>query len=169
MALFYGGSERKVMAMARHELDLFMNVDYEAFQAVLKKTPTARSWYKEFPWAYPNELSGRYFGFNLGRKTVFTNKDEIKQTRWTQVSYIAQGSMYVLNPVCRVSDTFHDFIATHRDLGRSETAKLARDYLQKLGLPEQVMSVYPHQTHVKNEATSTDPSISHISIQFITS
>ena len=130
MAIFYGGSERKVMAMARHELDLFMNVDYEAFQAVLKKTPTARSWYKEFPWAYPNELSGRYFGFNLGRKTVFTNKDEIKQTRWTQ---------------------------------------LARDYLQKLGLPEQVMSVYPHQTHVKNEATSTDPSISHISIQFITS
>ena len=130
MAIFYGGSERKVMAIARHELDLFMNVDYEAFQAVLKKTPTARSWYKEFPWAYPNELSGRYFGFNLGRKTVFTNKDEIKQTRWTQ---------------------------------------LARDYLQKLGLPEQVMSVYPHQTHVKNEATSTDPSISHISIQFITS
>ncbi|HHZ93600.1 TPA: ABC transporter ATP-binding protein [Candidatus Poribacteria bacterium] len=73
------------------------------------------------------------------------SKDEIKQTRWTQVSYIPQGSMHVLNPVRRVSDTFHDFIATHRDLGRSETAKLARDYLQKLGLPEQVMSVYPHQ------------------------
>ena len=78
MTIFYGGSERKAMAMARHELDLFMNVDYEAFQAVLKKTPTARSWYKEFPWAYPNELNGRYFGFNLGRETVFTNKD----VRW---------------------------------------------------------------------------------------
>ena len=78
MTIFYGGSERKAMAMARHELDLFMNVDYEAFQAVLKKTSTARSWYKEFPWAYPNELNGRYFGFNLGRETVFTNKD----VRW---------------------------------------------------------------------------------------
>lgn len=78
MTIFYGGSERKAIAMARHELDLFMNVDYEAFQAVLQKTPTARSWYKSFPWAYPNELNGRYFGFNLGQDTVLNNK----QVRW---------------------------------------------------------------------------------------
>ncbi len=78
MSIFYGGSERKAMAMGRHELDLFMNVDYEAFQSILRKTPKARSWYKSFPWAYPNELTCRYFGFNLGEETVLENKD----VRW---------------------------------------------------------------------------------------
>ena len=73
------------------------------------------------------------------------SKNEIKQVRWTQVSYIPQGSMHVLNPVRKISDTFHDFIATHQDLSRNETAKLSQDYLQNLGLSEQVMSAYPHQ------------------------
>ena len=71
--------------------------------------------------------------------------DEIKQIRWTQVSYIPQGSMHVLNPVRKIRDTFHDFIATHQNLDKSETTKLSQDYLQKLGLSGQVMNAYPHQ------------------------
>lgn len=64
LTIFYGGSERKVIAMARHELDMFMDVDYEAFKALIDSTPSARSWYKDFPWAYPNELDVRDLGFN---------------------------------------------------------------------------------------------------------
>ncbi|NLD71381.1 MAG: ABC transporter substrate-binding protein [Chloroflexi bacterium] len=77
LTVFYGGSERKIIAMARHDLDIFMDVDYEAFQALLDSTPTARSWFAEFPWAYPNELDARFFGFNY---TIppFDNKD----VRW---------------------------------------------------------------------------------------
>ncbi len=77
LTLFYGGSERKTIAMARHDLDLFMDVDYEAFQALIDSTPTARSWFREFPWAYPNELDARFFGFNY---TIppYDNKD----VRW---------------------------------------------------------------------------------------
>jgi peptide/nickel transport system substrate-binding protein len=78
LTIFYGGSERKVIAMARHELDLFMDVDYEAFKALLESTPTARSWFKEFPWAYPNELDTRYFGFNYEAVPWANNKD----VRW---------------------------------------------------------------------------------------
>ncbi len=77
LSIFYGGSERKIIAMARHDLDLFMDVDYEAFKALLDSTPTARSWFREFPWAYPNELDARFFGFNY---TIppYDNKD----VRW---------------------------------------------------------------------------------------
>jgi len=77
LSLFYGGSERKTIAMARHDLDLFMDVDYEAFKALIDSTPTARSWFKDFPWAYPNELDARFFGFNY---TIppYDNKD----VRW---------------------------------------------------------------------------------------
>lgn len=78
LLIFYGGSERKVIAMARHDLDVFMNVDYEAFKALLDSTPTARSWFKDFPWAYPNELDGRWFGFNYDTLPWANEKD----VRW---------------------------------------------------------------------------------------
>jgi peptide/nickel transport system substrate-binding protein len=78
LTIFYGGSERKVIAMARHDLDVFMNVDYEAFKALLESTPTTRSWFKDFPWAYPNELDARFFGFNYESQPWANEKD----VRW---------------------------------------------------------------------------------------
>jgi peptide/nickel transport system substrate-binding protein len=78
LVIYYGESERRVIAMARHELDVFMNVDYEAFGALLSSTPSARSWFKGFPYAYPNELDGRWFGFNLETQDWAKEKD----VRW---------------------------------------------------------------------------------------
>ena len=85
------------------------------------------------------------YEFEESYNVLSMSKDEIKQIRWTQVSYIPQGSMHVLNPVRKIRDTFHDFIATHQNLNKSETTKLSQDYLQKLGLSGQVMNAYPHQ------------------------
>ena len=85
------------------------------------------------------------YEFEDSYNVLSMSKDEIKQIRWTQVSYIPQGSMHVLNPVRKIRDTFHDFIATHQNLDKSETTKLSQDYLQKLGLSGQVMNAYPHQ------------------------
>ena len=85
------------------------------------------------------------YEFEESYNVLSMSKDEIKQIRWTQVSYIPQGSMHVLNPVRKIRDIFHDFIATHQNLDKSETTKLSQDYLQKLGLSGQVMNAYPHQ------------------------
>ena len=85
------------------------------------------------------------YEFEDSYNVLSMSKDEIKQIRWTQVSYIPQGSMHVLNPVRKIRDIFHDFIATHQNLNKSETTKLSQDYLQKLGLSGQVMNAYPHQ------------------------
>jgi peptide/nickel transport system substrate-binding protein len=102
LTIFYGANERKAIAMARHDLDLMMDIDYEAFNAILSSTPTARSWFKDFPWAYPNELDCRWFGFNW---TIppYDNKD----VRWAlalaldivdlQTNYI--GGVARLNPL----------------------------------------------------------------------
>jgi peptide/nickel transport system substrate-binding protein len=77
LTIFYGPSQSKVIAMARHELDVLFDLDYDAFKPLLDSTPTARSWFREFPWAYGNELDTRWFGFNY---TVppYDNKD----VRW---------------------------------------------------------------------------------------
>ena len=85
------------------------------------------------------------YEFEESYNVLSMSKDEIKQMRWTKVSYIPQGSMHVLNPVRKIRDTFHDFIATHQNLNKSETTQLSQDYLQKLGLSGQVMNAYPHQ------------------------
>ncbi|MBV7328218.1 hypothetical protein KFU94_08140 [Chloroflexi bacterium TSY] len=49
LTIFYGDSTKKAIAMSRGELDTFFDVDFEAFETVLDTTPTARSWYTEFP------------------------------------------------------------------------------------------------------------------------
>ena len=79
MTIFYGDSAKKAIAMSRGELDVYFDADYEAFQTTLETTPTARSWYTEFPWAYPNEDDSRHFTFNMeSADGLYANKD----VRW---------------------------------------------------------------------------------------
>ena len=71
--------------------------------------------------------------------------EQQRELRWRTISYIPQGSMHVLNPVRRIRDTFHDFISAHREVTKQESFDLTANYLRDLGLPEKVMSSYPHQ------------------------
>ena len=77
LTIFYGDSTKKAIAMSRHELDVFFDADFEAFKSVIGSTPTFRSWYKDFPWAYPNEVDSRHLTFNLD-DPIF----KIKDVRW---------------------------------------------------------------------------------------
>lgn len=70
---------------------------------------------------------------------------ERRRIRWKQVSYVPQGSMHVLNPVRRIRDTFHDVISAHRSARKAESLEMTRTYLNNLGLPDKVLSAYPHQ------------------------
>ncbi|MBZ0302652.1 MAG: ABC transporter substrate-binding protein, partial [Anaerolineae bacterium] len=78
LLIFYGDSTKKAIAMSRGELDVYFDVDYEAFETTLDTTPTARSWYTEFPWAYPNEVDTRHLTFNFDSDPLYQNKD----VRW---------------------------------------------------------------------------------------
>jgi peptide/nickel transport system ATP-binding protein len=77
--------------------------------------------------------------------SVGMTNEERRDLRWKKISYVPQGSMHVLNPVRRIRDTFHDFIAAHRQVSKAESYKLTQDYLRDLGLPAKVMAAYPHQ------------------------
>jgi len=72
-------------------------------------------------------------------------EDDRRDLRWRFVSYVPQGSMHVLNPVCRIRTTFRDFIQAHRRVGDRESDEMARRYLDGLGLPPKVLDSYPHQ------------------------
>ncbi len=70
---------------------------------------------------------------------------ELRARRWTDISYIPQGSMHVLNPVRRIRHTFRDFVGQHLMASQRETDDLIHRYLNELGLPDKVLNSFPHQ------------------------
>ena len=72
--------------------------------------------------------------------------EEKRKLRMEYISYIPQGSMSVFNPVLKLKDTYEDFVASHLSgQSREEIFALARKQIQELGLPQNVLDVYPHQ------------------------
>lgn len=117
LSIFYGDSSRKAIAMSRGELDVYFDVDIEAFETTLDTTPTARSWYTDFPWAYPNEVSTRQLSFNLESDPLLANPD----VRWAlalslnmvemQTEYIggvAKVTAIPIPPTASLSKIYHE-------------------------------------------------------------
>jgi peptide/nickel transport system ATP-binding protein len=72
--------------------------------------------------------------------------DEKRKLRMRYISFIPQGSMSVLNPVLKIKGTYEDFIGSHVDgQSRAEIFELARQRILELGLPKNILDVYPHQ------------------------
>ena len=72
--------------------------------------------------------------------------EERRNFRWTFISYVPQSSMSSLNPVVKLKGTFSDFLGGHvPQKGKREMIESARQHLVELGLPPNVLEVYPHQ------------------------
>lgn len=78
---------------------------------------------------------------------ISLGEEEIKSLRWKLMSYIPQGSMNVLNPVRKIKNTFRDFIKEHfkEEFEEINVNKLIKEHLESLGLPSEVLDLYPHQ------------------------
>jgi peptide/nickel transport system ATP-binding protein len=88
-----------------------------------------------------------YYRINDKDVDVTTLKPEEKRKlRMEYISYIPQGSMSVFNPVLKLKGTYEDFISSHLS-GRSkdEIFELAHKQIVELGLPKNILDVYPHQ------------------------
>ena len=79
------------------------------------------------------------------RDALTLAESELRAMRWKDISYVPQGSMNVLNPVRRIRDTFRDFIGVHLHTSPREMDDMVRSYLTELGLPDTVLSCFPHQ------------------------
>ena len=72
--------------------------------------------------------------------------EEVRQLRMEYISYIPQGSMSALNPVLKLKETYKDFIGSHLgDQSREEIFELAHKQILVLGLPKNILELYPHQ------------------------
>jgi peptide/nickel transport system ATP-binding protein len=74
------------------------------------------------------------------------NPEEKRKLRMEYISYIPQGSMSVFNPVLKIRGTYEDFIGSHiNKQNREEIFELAYARILELGLPKNILDVYPHQ------------------------
>jgi peptide/nickel transport system ATP-binding protein len=73
--------------------------------------------------------------------------EELRRTvRWKEISYVMQGSMSVLNPVRKIIKTFEDIVDTHERIrNKKGFLEQAREHVNRLGLPTEVLDSYPHQ------------------------
>lgn len=88
--------------------------------------------------------------FNFGEFQVdmvnIDPDDMRKNVRWKEISYVMQGSMSVLNPVRKIIRTFEDIVGTHQGIpDRRAFLENTRGHVMKLGLPPDVLNLYPHQ------------------------
>ena len=73
-------------------------------------------------------------------------REEMRQTRWSKLSLIPQGSMNSLNPVVKIKHQMADAIEAHESgWTRAQINKHIGELLGRVGLPDSVAEMYPHE------------------------
>jgi peptide/nickel transport system ATP-binding protein len=88
----------------------------------------------------------------LGGRVIFEGQDLLKLSeakmrtvRGNQISMIFQDPMTSLNPVMTVGEQIMEVIRTHNKLSPKETADMAQNMLEMVGISADRMGEYPHQ------------------------
>ncbi len=117
LSIFYGNENiKKAIAMSRNELDVYFDVDIESFDFTLENAPNARSWYQDFPWAYPNEVSSRQLALNYEGDPMITNKDvrwalalaiDIVELQTEYIGGVAKVTPFPVPPTAKLYELYH--------------------------------------------------------------
>jgi peptide/nickel transport system ATP-binding protein len=70
---------------------------------------------------------------------------ELREMRWSRLSYLPQGSMNSLNPVMKVGDQFVDVMQAHRRWSKQEASAKVPELLEQVGLNRIVADMYAHE------------------------
>jgi peptide/nickel transport system ATP-binding protein len=143
------GKQKIVKAVNAVDLTIYENEIYGiAGESGCGKTTLMKALFNDF--VPPLRLiSGKiYYRINWEEERDVTriSPEEMRQLRMEYISYIPQGSMSALNPVLKLKETYKDFIGSHLgDQSREEIFELARKQILLLGLPKNILELYPHQ------------------------
>jgi len=143
------GTQKIVKAVNDVDLTIYENEIYGiAGESGCGKTTLLKALFNDF--VPPLRLiSGKiYYRINWEEEVDVSkmSPEEMRRLRMEYISYIPQGSMSALNPVLKLKETYEDFIGSHLgQQSREETFELARKQILALGLPKNVLELYPHQ------------------------
>jgi peptide/nickel transport system ATP-binding protein len=143
------GTQKIVKAVDDVDLTIYENEIYGiAGESGCGKTTLLKALFNDF--VPPLRLiSGKiYYRINWEEEVDVTrmSPEEMRQLRMEYISYIPQGSMSALNPVLKLKETYKDFIGSHLgQQSREEIFELAHKQILALGLPKNILDLYPHQ------------------------
>lgn len=80
-----------------------------------------------------------------GADLLKKSQKEIRKIRGNQISIIFQDPMTALNPILPVGDQIAEVISTHTSCSKAEAALRACEILEKVGIPAERSSDFPHQ------------------------
>lgn len=143
------GTQKIVKAVNNVDLTIYENEIYGiAGESGCGKSTLLKALFNDF--VPPLRLvSGKlYYRIDWEKEIDVTkiSPEELRQLRMEYISYIPQGSMSALNPVLKLKETYKDFIGSHLgDQSREEIFELAYKQILTLGLPKNILDLYPHQ------------------------
>jgi len=143
------GTQKIVKAVNDVDLTIYENEIYGiAGESGCGKSTLLKALFNDF--VPPLRLvSGKlYYRINWEKEIDVTrmSPEEMRQLRMEYISYIPQGSMSALNPVLKLKETYKDFIGSHLgSQSREEIFELAYKQILALGLPKNILDLYPHQ------------------------
>jgi peptide/nickel transport system ATP-binding protein len=142
------GKQKIVKAVNNVEMRIYENEIYGiAGESGCGKTTLLKTLFNDI--VPPLRLVGGKIYYRIDEEEVDVttlSPEEKRKLRMEYISYIPQGSMSVLNPVLKLKETYEDFVGSHvGGQSRGEIFELARKQILTLGLPNNVLEVYPHQ------------------------
>ncbi len=142
------GTQKIVKAVNDVNLEIYENEIYGiAGESGCGKTTLLKTLFNEI--TPPLRLIDGKLYYRIGVNEVDVtgmSAEDKRKLRMEYISYIPQGSMSVFNPVLKIRGTYEDFIGSHSTgKNREEIFELARKRILELGLPKNILDVYPHQ------------------------
>ncbi len=142
------GTKKVVQAVNDVSIEIYENEIYGiAGESGCGKTTLLKALFNEV--VPPLRLIDGKVYYRINAEEVDVTKldaEEKRKLRMEYISYIPQGSMSVFNPVLKIKGAFEDFIGSHAEgKSREEIFELAYKRILELGLPNNILEVYPHQ------------------------
>ncbi len=93
---------------------------------------------------------GRIVGGEIlyrGENIADATEARLQELRGANIAMIFQDPMMTLNPVLRIDTQMIEAVQAHRKVGRAEALKMARESLERVGIPSAGarLKAYPHQ------------------------
>src|ERR687898_171423 len=81
-----------------------------------------------------------------GRELTTLPEDQFRrEIRWQHIAMVFQGAMSVLNPVLRIGEQIAEPLLLDRRFDKTAARARVRDLLERVGLPTDFASRYPHE------------------------
>ena len=75
-----------------------------------------------------------------------TDKDEIREVRWSEIAVVFQSALDALNPVLRIGKLLDDVLKTHnKAMSKAERRARAAELLGIVGISPDRLTSYPHE------------------------